>query len=145
MLSAPISADGVRRPELTWVGSGAWVACDPDADPNLMTWRIQSAPKAGGTVAQGPPSYSVDRLYVGNGVLYTQSRRSPAVFRLSLDGSQAYPIIANAKAYDYDAGKLVWTEDFGGGIDIWKLDEASLAKTALSAAFTAARCSRCFV
>jgi hypothetical protein len=34
MLSAPISANGVRRPELTWVGSGAWVACDPDADPN---------------------------------------------------------------------------------------------------------------
>ena len=27
-------ADPVRRPELVWVGSGAWVACDPAAGPD---------------------------------------------------------------------------------------------------------------
>lgn len=32
MLTAPISADDVRRPELLWVGSGGWVACDPAVD-----------------------------------------------------------------------------------------------------------------
>ena len=32
MLTVPISADGLRRPELLWVGSGAWVACDPAAE-----------------------------------------------------------------------------------------------------------------
>ena len=34
MLTAPKSAEQARRPELLWVGSGGWVACDPLADPN---------------------------------------------------------------------------------------------------------------
>ena len=34
MLTAPVSTDDLRRPELLWVGSGAWVACDPAADPS---------------------------------------------------------------------------------------------------------------
>ncbi|WP_194395757.1 hypothetical protein [Microbacterium atlanticum] len=34
MLTVPISADAVRRPELVSVGSGAWVACDPAAGPD---------------------------------------------------------------------------------------------------------------
>ncbi len=32
MLATPITGDQVRRPELLWVGSGAWVACDPAVD-----------------------------------------------------------------------------------------------------------------
>ncbi|MGU3646088.1 hypothetical protein ACLBXX_14060 [Microbacterium sp. C23T] len=33
MLETSIPAVQTRRPELLWVGSGAWVACDPSADP----------------------------------------------------------------------------------------------------------------
>lgn len=29
MLATRTTADRTRRPELLWVGSGAWVACDP--------------------------------------------------------------------------------------------------------------------
>jgi hypothetical protein len=34
MLATTIASDRVRRPELLWVGSGGWVACDPGADAN---------------------------------------------------------------------------------------------------------------
>ncbi|HKP08961.1 MAG TPA: hypothetical protein VJU58_17060 [Microbacterium sp.] len=32
MLEASVSAVQARRPELLWVGSGGWVACDPSVD-----------------------------------------------------------------------------------------------------------------
>ncbi|MFE5408010.1 hypothetical protein [Microbacterium sp. NPDC056569] len=32
MLETSIPAVRTRRPELLWVGSGAWVACDPSVD-----------------------------------------------------------------------------------------------------------------
>jgi hypothetical protein len=34
MLATTTAEDQVRRPELLWVGSGGWVACDPAVDPS---------------------------------------------------------------------------------------------------------------
>ncbi len=102
-----------------------------DADPNLMTWRIQSAPKAGGTVTQGPLGYSVDQLLVVDGWLFTRSKRSPAVFRLSLDASQAYPIIEVATTYAYDAGEVFWIAQSAGLYIFHKLDVGTLTKSSL--------------
>jgi len=44
MLETSIPAVQTRRPELLWVGSGAWVACDPfvdAADPRRVVAYVE--------------------------------------------------------------------------------------------------------
>ncbi|MFB7893900.1 hypothetical protein ACFC1I_17000 [Microbacterium sp. NPDC056044] len=44
MIEASTTAVQTRRPELLWVGSGAWVACDPSAgatDPHRVVAYVE--------------------------------------------------------------------------------------------------------